>query len=344
MTEKTKTRTLRRFWPLYAVVALVTAAVLGVGAVAQANATAGQTDSIVQADGTHRIVDVPGIALAPGASVDVAVAGKASVPANADMAFVDLSSYLPAGPGTLVVHPKGTGAPGTPTVAFGKGGEVTNLDLVGLTDGAVTVTNTGKAATRFLMTAKAAGTAMAVPPAPVQRTFAATTALTNRQDSGVHGNWAVDNGSRVATLTVHGAAPAFNCGNRPNCRFVTYTVADTMTFNTLPNANSPEAGTAISGTLSGSVVGGETGEFYTTGTPDPTLVPASVSGNAVSTSTWLKQFFPAADYVSAQNEIDWGWAYTVTAATTAAGNTCEQWVNAKAGDTGDIAGVNHCNG
>lgn len=168
-------------------------------------------------------------------------------------------------------------------------------------------------------------------------TVSASTALANRTDSGTHGDWATDTLTRTATITRDHAAPASKCGgSATSCWFYKASIVDTGSFVTITGANSPEHGTVIPGThVSGQISGSDLFEFYASDdSPSAALVPASLSGNGQSTSTWFHQFFGAGTVFAGENQTKWGWTYTDT--------LCETWVDSSAGDSGDIAGVNAC--
>jgi hypothetical protein len=161
----------------------------------------------------------------------------------------------------------------------------------------------------------------------------AMSSVTNRPDSGGHGTWATDTLTRSISITRQHATKATDCGpTATTCWFYTGMIADNGTFTTVTGADSPEAGTAISGT----VVGASKIEFYATSdAPNPALVDATVNGSAHPTGQWAAMFFPAGTTVTDSDLLDWAWTYQAAA-------TCEKWVNAKAGNTGDITGVNAC--
>lgn len=165
----------------------------------------------------------------------------------------------------------------------------------------------------------------------------ALTSLTNRPDSGLNGDWAKDTLTRTVAITKQSAVPADKCGAAATqCWFYTGSLIDTGTFTTLDGAKSPQAGTPISGVLTGTVSGGTKLEFYASSeTPDPSLVQGSVDGGAYPTSTWVKQFFPAGVSVTPVGLLDWSWSYN-------ASTICQTWTNALAGNTGDITGANAC--
>lgn len=165
----------------------------------------------------------------------------------------------------------------------------------------------------------------------------ATTSVTDRNDSGHHGDWAKDSFTRTVSVTRQHASTAAKCGGgATQCWFYTASLADSGTFTTIDGANSPQDGTAIAGTVMGTFNGGSRIEFYANSdSPNPSIVPATVTGNALATSDWVKEFFAADTVFSSVNLLNWAWTYT-------APNTCEQWINAVAGDSGDITGVNAC--
>lgn len=170
-----------------------------------------------------------------------------------------------------------------------------------------------------------------------QLTVQAQTHLADRQDSGRAGNWAVDQMTRTITLTRDHQVPAAKCGSGATDCYAYFGIeADTGTFKTIDGANSPEAGTSISGVLTGNVAGSQKFEFYATSdTPDAANLPATETGNDLSSVDMPKQLFPAGTQFSTVTEPTFGYDYTAT-------GTCEQWHDGSTGDTGDIQGVNHC--
>lgn len=165
----------------------------------------------------------------------------------------------------------------------------------------------------------------------------AVTNLTKRPDSGNGGDWALDTISRRATTTRQAAVPASNCGpTAVRCWFYTGTVTDTGTFTTDAGANSPNAGVPITGVVKGTIKGVDHFEFYSTNhSPDPGLVPHTVTGSNDSTSNWMTLFFPPTATVTAANQLGWKWTYH-------APSSCETWVDAASGETGDITGTSAC--
>lgn len=165
----------------------------------------------------------------------------------------------------------------------------------------------------------------------------AMSSLTNRPDSGTHGTWATDTLTRNISITRQHATNSSNCGpTATTCWFYTGSIADNGTFVTVAGANSPEAGTAIAGVVNGTISGASKIEFYASSdSPNPALVDATVNGSAHPTAQWAAMFFPAGTKVTDSDLLDWAWTYGAPA-------TCEQWVNGKAGNTGDITGTNGC--
>lgn len=171
----------------------------------------------------------------------------------------------------------------------------------------------------------------------------ASTGVSAREDSGNAGNWAKDTFVRSITITRHGAVDIANCGETDgSCYFYTGSVTDAGTFKTDTGAHSPNAGTAIAGSLVGNFSGGEGIEFYAdSASPDASKVPATTVGASPATGDWAKQFFAATVHVTTVKQKNWSWTYV-------APNTCEQWVDAynntdgSVPADGDITGTNHC--
>ncbi len=169
-------------------------------------------------------------------------------------------------------------------------------------------------------------------------TVTATTQATDRQDTTRNGNtWAVDQLTRTITVTRDHEVSASKCGTAAaSCWHYFGTITDTGTFRSVDGAKSPEGNKPISGTVQGSINGNSGIEFYaSSNTPDTSLVPATLSGNDVSTSDWAKQLFPTDTAYTGATQPSFSYTYS-------AANTCEQWTEASTGDTGDIQGVNHC--
>jgi len=148
----------------------------------------------------------------------------------------------------------------------------------------------------------------------------ATTVLTGRPETS---GWANDDFTRIATVTRESAVPASDCGSdAASCWFYTETLADNGTFTTVPNQTGPNGtGTTGSTPITGTMVGGGKVEFYAdSDTPNPALVPGTVSGDSGSTTDWFEQFFPAgtqfepgpgqAPYTDYAPWVTYDWKYT----------------------------------
>ncbi len=176
-------------------------------------------------------------------------------------------------------------------------------------------------------------------------TVSATTSFTAHPDSGNHGNWANDNFTRIATVTLVGADSTLtDCGaTATTCFKYTGTIGDGGTFTVISGAKSPQAGVTVTGTPSGTFSGGSAVTFFaSSGTPSASGVPANVTGAGVSTTNWVEQFFASGTTFGAGPVLSgWGWAYSSP-------GTCENWLDAVNNSSGslpvdgDITGVNHC--
>lgn len=192
---------------------------------------------------------------------------------------------------------------------------------------------------------------LAAPPATVSAsqvtpvTATAQTDITKDQDSGAHGNWAVDTLVRQMTVTRHGSAAVSNCGGTAvngitSCYYYTAAMTDTGSFTTIPGASSPNAGVPVSGTVTGSVSGGSAYEFYASGAvPNASLVPATLDASTGGTNSpvWPERFFPAGTSFGGVNEINWSYTYT-------APTTCETWTDAFNNGGGTSSGAGDITG
>jgi hypothetical protein len=124
----------------------VAAAALGILTGTSASAAdAPQAGNITTIHDT-RIVDVPGHVLNHGQSFTVQVTGHAGVPAGATGVVVNLGALTPTASGALTAFTTGTGAPGTPTTTYVKGGEASSVAFVPLSaTGALSVVNRASA-------------------------------------------------------------------------------------------------------------------------------------------------------------------------------------------------------
>lgn len=280
-----------------------------------------------------RIVGFPGTTLAAGQQTTIKIGGQTfggvAVPANATGVTLSVTTLNTTGTGGLKLWTTGAGEPGPTNVDAVQGQEHTGFPQVGLSDtGTIDVKATVR--TTFVMALLRYNTPVAAPAPTRQTVFDANTVLTGRPDSGSHGTWATDTIGREAHLNDQGAALSSHCNGLPNCHFYTGTITDMGTFTTIDGAPSPEAGTPITGSVTGQIVGAEQVEFFANTLADSSRVPATMDGTGVATSDWFRQFFPSGAFFSGENEITWGWTYATA---------CESWTNAKSGDSGDITGA-----
>jgi hypothetical protein len=173
-------------------------------------------------------------------------------------------------------------------------------------------------------------------------TWSATTAVSNRLDSGYGGNnWASDTISRTVAITLTGTATD-QCGEVPACYAYTGTIKDTGTAAAITGQMSPGAqGVPIEGTPTANMAGTASVTFYaSSNTPDAKLVPAMLSGNGESTSDWVEQFFPTGTAFGPAGPqlTSWSWNYVDLA-------NCQTWTDALSGSkatSGDITGTDEC--
>jgi hypothetical protein len=156
-------------------------------------------------------------------------------------------------------------------------------------------------------------------------------------DSGNHGNWANDSFARTITVIRQGAADASHCqAGASGCWFYTGSISDNGTFASTAGALSPNAGTAISGTVDGSFTGGSSFQFYADSSSLQVSSLKTVAGGPGSSdNSWPASFLPGSATVSGYALLNWSWSYN-------APGTCETWTDALAGETGDVTGVNAC--
>jgi hypothetical protein len=137
------------------------------------------------------------------------------------------------------------------------------------------------------------------------------TQVTNRPDSGLHGDWAKDTFTRTTTVT---------CLGEGKYQLV---LSDVGTFTTIAGATSPGITAAA---LGASFTGQFTGGAKITVTSDvPPVAPPSTSDGTISSSEWASLLFPGNNGTLDQ----WGWVYSTK---------CEQWANTNLGNTGDVTG------
>ena len=175
------------------------------------------------------------------------------------------------------------------------------------------------------------------PGTPAVVTATGDTAVSERPDSGLHGTWADDSMTRTLTVVRQHAAKASDCGaGAVKCWFYTGTIKDNGSFKTRAGALSPNAGTPISGIVTGTISGVYEIEFYAdSDEPDGSLVESTASGPEPATSDWMKMAFPTGTKFNGFEGVDYSWTYQ-------ASNTCETHIQATAKNTGDIQGINKC--
>jgi hypothetical protein len=146
--------------------------------------------------------------------------------------------------------------------------------------------------------------------------------LNNRPDSGVGGNdWAFDTLTRKTEI----------CEVTPG--HYTATVADDGTFNTNAGLSPAGAVTIVAG-IKGTVKGGFTATF--TAPAGFAGYQGNFNGNSYngtapsSSSDWVaKTYGNVEGFQMGKNLVDWKWTYK---------SCSETWVNADAGNSGDITG------
>jgi len=208
--------------------------------------------------------------------------------------------------------------------------------------------------------ALAGSLAMTVPASagPVIITHSAVTNLTNRPDSGGHGNdWALDHFKRTATLTLSGAVALSHCGGATSTNFCykwTATVTDTGTFTTIAGQLAPGFGSQNGGgaitlgqAITGKASGGASYTFYSSWKTADRTPPASEDGapsGRLTTGLWPELFFrasgpkfwdasgnPSPDSILGSG----GWSYT-GGPDSACPNVSSHWVDASP-DWGSLA-------
>lgn len=150
-------------------------------------------------------------------------------------------------------------------------------------------------------------------PAVKSYTATAVTAITNRPDSGDHGDWALDGSAkapleRTASVTLVSEVALSYCGGSTgtgHCYHWTGKISDAGSFATivgdsspgngsLNGGSAPKIGTAVTGIMAGSYKY----DFYSSWkTASKTLVPSkendagNLPGGRQTTDTWVEQFF-----------------------------------------------------
>jgi hypothetical protein len=189
--------------------------------------------------------------------------------------------------------------------------------------------------------------------------FTASTAVSNRSDSGGYGTWAMDSFTRNATIVFRGLVVQSHCqGIAPgnSCYSWTGTIKDSGTFTTVVGATSPGQGglngapapgigTAVTGPMSGQYK-------YVFYTDQPSTaaaaanMPATVSGDIPATGQWVEQFFSGGvTFWDSSNNMSpgslgtsGGWTYIAAfGSDTACPNVASKWVDASISGWGGTA-------
>lgn len=165
-------------------------------------------------------------------------------------------------------------------------------------------------------------------------TMFAQTRMLHRPDSGGNGNWAIDNFTRLASLTSLGRVAPANCGNVSGpCYGYQATLQDKGSFTPVlgaftPNQGPPYTGDTITNAASGHFTGQATfSEFYSSALPSSSNVPTTVTGSAYSTSTWPELFFPSGAIFQGLTIGPWSWTYRVG---------MQQWIDSSTNSAGQV--------
>jgi hypothetical protein len=198
-------------------------------------------------------------------------------------------------------------------------------------------------------------------------TATATTVVTNRDDSGINGPWALDNFTRTASITFQQQVDGSKCGGIAPCYAYTGPVSDKGHFTTQVGDQSPGAGDLNAGSpivigeqVTGKMHGGLNYFFYATTPPagvSAAYVATTVNGDTPSTQQWVEQFFPAGTTICDTNRncstltangqasggseslgTTGGWTYIAGfGADSACPNVASRWMDASASDWGTEA-------
>lgn len=151
--------------------------------------------------------------------------------------------------------------------------------------------------------------------------FTDTVSVSNHQDSGNNGNWALDTFQRTTTITSTGDG--------------TYkaVLTDVGTFTGIAGNTAPDSNTTLPAGVTGTLNG--TYSFTVDSATGPTK-PAddgpyddATANTAPSTESWVARYFPADATVTGNG--DWSWTYD---------NACQSWTDAASGThQGDISMV-----
>lgn len=138
-------------------------------------------------------------------------------------------------------------------------------------------------------------------------TVSAATSVRNRPDSGVSGNWALDNFLRDATVRLVSEVALSYCGGSTStghCYHWTGSVRDAGTFTTVVGATSPGVGYGggqpLAVAVTGQMGGGISYSFYSSwktarasSMPSKENDAGNVPGGRSATGAWVEQFFGA---------------------------------------------------
>lgn len=175
----------------------------------------------------------------------------------------------------------------------------------------------------------------------------ATTTISNRPDSGNNGNWALDNFTRTASITLVGEVAASNCpaSSTGHCYLWNFKITDTGHFTAQAGDFAPRSGGALERTLTGQFKGGvPAGQIFSSWkTARATRVPlteddlGAVPTGRHTTTNWVEQFFGATATFGAVDLGNWGWTYTLGfGANDQCPNNAYRWVDAASNSDGSL--------
>jgi hypothetical protein len=183
-------------------------------------------------------------------------------------------------------------------------------------------------------------------------TASAVTSVSNRPDSGDHGDWAYDAFSRSAKVTLLSEVALSYCGGATgtgHCYHWSGKITDAGTFATIVGDTSPGNGlenggdpAAIGAAVKGTIAGSYSYNFYSSWkTANRALVPSAendqgnLPGGRSTTGAWVEQFFGsgARFYVSGAQSSELGttgsWKYAAAfGADSACPAVASQWTDA----------------
>lgn len=332
----------------------VAAATLGVLSTTSASAAVPtpQAGTITALPDAPRLVGFPGQQLSANRAATLQVAGQAGVPDDATAVMVDVTSVSPSAAGSLTLWTTDAGQPGTPTITFGRAGTSTAVAFVGLNDtGKINVV--ASVNTAFVLAVKGY-TEPAAAPAPGPATASATTTVIKWPETS---GWAVDDFTRIATITRQGEVEASKCGaSATQCWFYVGTLQDNGTFTTVDGHPSPaDPNVNIQGANIGDMTGAARVEFYASSdTPIANGPPLAVAGalkgtdqGKITTTNWVELFFPNDRNVQFGQPklVTYSFMYTLP-------GFCQSWTDginpgddgASVAKDGNITGVSQCTG